>query len=87
MKETYHWLSRDERIEFIKKEIGGGNSYRTFYWDRHHPKGPEVHIITTTGIIVVKNYYTRKLVTVLIARPGQIKGTLICGVDQLLNGY
>lgn len=73
MNTTQHWLSRDDRVEFIKNELGGGKTLKTFYWDRHHPNGPEIHTITDTEVIVIKNYYTKKLVTVLIARPGQIK--------------
>lgn len=32
-----------------------------------------IHILTSTGIVVIENYYTRKVVTKLIARPQQIQ--------------
>ena len=72
MVETLHWKERVDRNEFIKNEIGIGNPIRTFKWDKKHPNGPELHTITDTGIIIVRNERTNKLVTTLIARPGQI---------------
>ena len=47
-----------------------GNPVRTFKWDKGHPNGPELHTITDTGIIVIRNERTGKLITTLIARPG-----------------
>ena len=41
--------------------------------NRGHKDGPEIHILTSTGVIVIKNYYTNKIVTKLIARPQQIQ--------------
>lgn len=69
---TIHWAEREERNRFIENEIGIGNPVRTFRWDKGHPNGPELHTITDTGIIIVRNERTNKLVTTLIARPGQI---------------
>ena len=69
---TLHWTERQSRNDFIKNEIGMGNPIRTFRWDKGHPNGPELHTITDTGIIIVRNERTGKLVTTLIARPGQI---------------
>ena len=45
----------------------------SFVVDRGHPNGPEIHSVTDTGIIVVHNQRTGKMVTKLIARPGQVK--------------
>lgn len=69
---TVHWKERSNRNEFIEKEIGIGNPIRHFFWDKGHPNGPEIHTITDTGIIIIRNYRTNKLITQLIARPGQI---------------
>lgn len=69
---TKHWQERKDRNDFIKNQIGIGNPIRTFKWDKGHPNGPELHTITDTGIIIVRNERTNKLVTTLIARPGQI---------------
>ena len=72
MEVTNHWIERNIRNDFIKEHIGVGNPLRTFKWDKGHPNGPELHTITDTGIIIVQNERTKKLVTTLIARPGQI---------------
>ena len=72
MKTTIHWGERTPRNEFIDDFIGMGSPIRTFKWDKGHPNGPELHTITDTGIIVIRNERTNKLITTLIARPGQI---------------
>lgn len=55
------------------KEIGIGRILDYFVWDKGHKNGAEIHTITTTGLIIVRNKRTKNLVTVLIARPQQIK--------------
>lgn len=57
----------------ISDVIGEGNVVDSFVVDRGHPNGPEIHSVTDTGIIVVHNQRTGKMVTKLIARPGQVK--------------
>lgn len=70
--QTIHWTDRESRINFCKNVIGIGKQVTSFVVDKHHKNGPEIHTITTTGLIVIRNYFTKKLVTILIARPGQI---------------
>lgn len=41
--------------------------------DKHHINGAEVHALYSDGSIRIYNYNTKKLITVLIARPGQAK--------------
>lgn len=60
---------RERRIQ----EIGEGSKYAEFIVDRGHKNGAERHVLTTTGVIIIYNAITNKLVTKLIARPGQIK--------------
>lgn len=73
MKNSKHY-KEDRRIrEQHIKEIGYGEPVASFIVDRGHENGPEIHEITTTGIINIYNQRTKKLVTKLIARPGQIK--------------
>lgn len=73
MKTSKHFINdRIEREQHIK-EIGYGKPVASFIVDRGHKNGPEIHEITDTGIINIYNEKTRKLVTKLIARPGQIK--------------
>ena len=64
---------RYDREDIIISEIGMGKPIITVEIDRNHPKGPELHTITSTGIIIVRNKRSHKIVTKLIARPGQIR--------------
>ena len=41
--------------------------------DKHHINGAEVHALYSDGSIRIYNLNTKKLITVLIARPGQAK--------------
>ena len=71
---TQHFIKdRQERLNFIKENIGYGEKVASFYWDRGHQNGAEIHTVTSTGLIIIKNYRTKNIVTVLIARPNQIK--------------
>ena len=71
MNSLHYEEERRHREEIISK-IGLGTAVATFCVDRGHPKGPELHTITTTGIIIIRNKRSHKIVTKLIARPGQI---------------
>lgn len=68
-----HYNKDRIRREQLIKEIGIGKEVATFRIDRNHPMGAELHTITTTGIIIIRNERTHKLVTKLIARPNQIR--------------
>ena len=68
-----HWTEeRREREELIEM-IGLGNVVGKFIVDKGHRNGPERHELTDTGIIIIYNARTNKLVTKLIARVGQVK--------------
>lgn len=62
-------LIREHMIQYI----GQGTVVRTVRWDRGHPNGAEIHKITDTGIIIIFNERTGKLITKIIARPNQIR--------------
>ena len=62
-------LSREKLI----KKIELGKEIATFTVDKGHPMGAELQTITSTGIIIIRNQKTNKMVTKLIARPNQIK--------------
>ena len=68
-----HYIKDREARENRIKEIGQGKPVARFTVDRGHKNGPEIHEITDTAIINIYNERTKKLVTKLIARPGQIK--------------
>lgn len=72
MTSKHYTNDRTAREELIK-EIGLGTEIKTVRVDRGHRNGAELHTITTTGIIIIRNERTHKLVTKLIARPNQIK--------------
>lgn len=72
MNSRHYNRDRQNREEVISK-IGLGEAVVTIRVDRGHPKGPELHTITTTGIIIIRNEKSHKIVTKLIARPGQIR--------------
>ena len=68
-----HYITDRVARENLIKQIGIGTAVATVRIDRGHPAGPELHTLTTTGIIVIHNEATGKLVTKLIARPNQIR--------------
>ena len=43
-----------------------------FYVDRNHIDGPEIHYITRQARILIINATTKRFITILNARPGQI---------------
>lgn len=71
---TLHFKnSRLVRFNRVEKEIGLGYAIRKCLVDTGHAKGQEIHIITDTGVIFVFNKGTKNLVTIMVARPKQIK--------------
>lgn len=72
MYSTHYVKERIAREKLIA-EIGIGEAVATIKLDRGHPAGAELHTITTTGIIVIRNVHSGKIVTKLIARPGQVR--------------
>ena len=68
-----HYNSERVRREYlIDFGIGLGHVVNDFVINRGHKDGPEIHSITDTGIILIHNQKSGKMVTKLIARPGQI---------------
>ena len=71
---SMHWTNdRAERNAVINMLGGVGNPIFEAVVDKGHPAGPERHIVTDNAIITIKNLYTNKMVTRLIATPGQLK--------------
>lgn len=64
---------RNERFERIDRELGADYvDLAEIIIDRGHKDGPEIHVIDSRAVITIYNLYTGKLITKLIARPGQI---------------
>lgn len=68
-----HYREDRQRREEIIKTIGMGEVVNRFTIDKGHRNGAEIHEIRSTGIIVIYNKRTGKMITKLIARVGQIK--------------
>ena len=64
---------RRDRHEYIQEYIGLGDVIDSFVIDRGHEGGPEIHSVTTTALILVRNAKTQKPITELIARPEQLR--------------
>lgn len=67
-----HYNNDRQGREALIKAIGYGSIVKGFKVDRGHKDGPEMHIITSTALILVYNFNSKKLVTKLIARPAQL---------------
>lgn len=68
-----HYSNDRQARERLINEIGNGKVIKSVVIDRGHRNGAEIHEISDTGIITIFNQRTRKMITRLIARPGQIR--------------
>lgn len=59
-------------MEYLK-HFTVGEVVDVFECDKHHKNGKELHVITSEGVVFILNARTKKLVTVLFARPAQVK--------------
>ena len=66
-------VDRANRTHVVKELIGYGKPVRGFKVNRHHRNGMEYHLITSTALVMIFNFNSKKLITVLVARPNQIK--------------
>lgn len=72
MTSEHYSTERESRECLINFGIGVGHVVDDFVINRGHKDGPEIHSVTDTGIIVIHNQKSGKMVTKLIARPGQV---------------
>ena len=74
MVSNHYKKQRYKRERFINKCCNGdGKVVDEFVVDKGHRNGLERHCITDTGIIIIYNAASGKLISKLIARPNQIK--------------
>ena len=74
MTSKHYNKQRGNRQRIIDRYINGdGNIIDSFVVDKGHKDGVEIHSITDTGLIIIHNKDSGKLVTKLIARPEQIQ--------------
>ena len=73
--DSLHWSNdrSDRRSIYIEKVRTIGSGVYSFLVDTGHPNGYEIHTITEKGFIVIQNNRTKNIITILAARPGQIK--------------
>ena len=70
---SQHYKRDRRQRQNIIDRIGEGHTILSVVWDRGHRNGAEIHMISDTGIISIYNQNSGKLITRLIARPGQIQ--------------
>jgi hypothetical protein len=70
---TKHFSERETRMKIYSSIKNLGNVYDSFVVDKNHPNGDEVHVLTDTGFILIFNERTKKFITLLHARPMQLK--------------
>ena len=82
MEETIHNAYENYlRNKNVRDILGGyGNPLYSFIVDKGHRNGDEIHTITDNGVIIIQNYNTKKFITCLIAREGQIRRYFANGV-------
>lgn len=66
---TEHYINRNERVKHMNYNIKLVNA---FIVDKHRENGLEIHAIYDDGTIKIFNYRTKKLITALFGRVGQI---------------
>lgn len=64
---TLHALTRLKRLKHNNRSI-----HKTYLVDKQHKNGLEVHVIFTDATILIFNYNSSKLITVLNARVNQL---------------
>lgn len=78
MVSKHYSRERCRREKFINKCCNGdGKVIDEFVVDKGHKNGLERHCVTDTGMIIIYNLNSGKLVTKKIARPQQIKNLYI----------
>lgn len=70
---TRHLVDRLQRITHYETlDLTNSDFLFGFEVDKKHKNGPEIHVINRTGLIYIFNKDTKRFITVLGARPGQI---------------
>ena len=66
---TTHYIERGNRVSNMRDKI---RPHTAFIVDKHHENGLEIHVVYSDATIKIFNYRTKKLITVLFGRVGQI---------------
>jgi hypothetical protein len=73
MTTSKHYMEDRKAREAKIQQIGCGKIVSYMVVDKGHRNGPEVHMLSTTGIVTIFNQRSGKMITRLIARPAQVK--------------
>ena len=69
---TEHMKHRLYRINFNNEYLNNKNIYKSYLVNTNHKNGKEIHIILKNATILILNNKTKKLITILNARKGQL---------------
>lgn len=69
---TKHYMYERENRKSLVDNLPRGMLLQSFYVDRYHKHGAEIHYVFSNGVVVIVNAKTKKLITKLIARPHQV---------------
>jgi len=87
---TKHYQEKEDRIRAYK-ELKSGRIIASFLIDKGHSNGYEVHNLYSNRIIRVYNNNSKKAITLLYAREGQIKryfkNAPLHLFDDFIEGY
>ena len=71
---TLHIMERDSRVAAYESLMMLGTEFiGGFIVNKGHINGPELHMINNNGVIYIFNLGSKRLITILGARPQQIK--------------
>ena len=96
---TKHLKSRQNRYKKAIDLNANANIDKSFIVDKGHKDGKEIHGVSERAVIFILNKETRRFITVLLARPGQVKRLYnACNLEvpdeimhwaeyYILNGY
>lgn len=75
INKTKHFLERTRRLQIYNEELKLDNEkiIDGFIIDKNHINGDEIHLISNKALIHILNKSTGRYITVLAARPGQLK--------------
>lgn len=70
---TLHLAERKQRAEIYEDILSSSTVAAGYLVDRGHKHGPEAHIIYNNSTIEIYNRETKRYITIIAARPGQLK--------------
>jgi len=63
----------ETRLKIYLEKLGRADKVKTLILDKGHRDGPERHVIHENRLVYIYNVNSRKFITVLYARDGQLR--------------